>query len=304
MDYQIPRCRVVPLPDHQVSFQINHQEQLRWHYGADYSRPFFYPLYGPSRTSLTRMGHPGTPTHDHHRSIWFAHHDVLGRDFWSENTPTYTRQQNWIAYQDGDDEARMAVKMGRYDGHDPAPLIQQELIAAVRTNELDETFLELQATFTPISETLELGKTNYAFLGVRVSAELSAYFGGGELTNSSGMVGEKQIFGQPADWVDYSGPVRNDLFEGITLFYHPGNLSAPVSWHVREDGWMCPSTFKESSLLLSRKEPLTLRYLLWAHAGKCQPERTAKINTEFASSQGLKVVPAKVPHTEFVIKRL
>lgn len=303
MVYQIPRCRVVPLPDFQVSFEIDRLERLRWNFGSGYSRPFFYPFYGPSRIPLTRMGHPGTPSHDHHRSIWFAHHDVLGRDFWSESSPNYTRQQQWICYEDGDQEARMAVKIGWYDGHDPAPLINQQLIAAVRTNELEETFLEIQTTFTPVAETLELGQTNYAFLGVRVSAELSAYFGGGELTNSANQLGEKNIFGKPADWVDYSGPVTADTDEGITFFYHPDNLAAPVSWHVREDGWMCPSTCKDQPVMLSRKEPLTLRYLLWAHGGKCDPKRTAEIQQEFAHSRSFKLSPAKIRHTEYQISR-
>ncbi|MCP4885693.1 MAG: AAA domain-containing protein, partial [Planctomycetaceae bacterium] len=33
------------------------------------------------------------------------------------------------------------------------------------------------------------------------------FFGGGKLTNSDGQQGESRIFGKPAQWVDYSGPV-------------------------------------------------------------------------------------------------
>jgi hypothetical protein len=76
-----------------VSFQIDGVEKLRWHYGNEYPRPFFFPFNGPSGVSLTRMGHPGASNHDHHRSIWFAHHDVNGVDFWSDNTESRIRQK-------------------------------------------------------------------------------------------------------------------------------------------------------------------------------------------------------------------
>ena len=184
MDYKLPRCEVIPLDGHQVSLRIDGVEHLRWHYGGEYPRPFFFPLRGPSGSSLTRMGHPGAPNHDHHRSIWFAHHKVLGIDFWSENTTARIRQKEWLVYDDGDEQAIMAVRLGWYDGHDPAELLEQELIAILRPGEPGETRLELQSTFRPQSTMLEFGQTNFGFLAVRVAKSISAHFGGGQLTNS------------------------------------------------------------------------------------------------------------------------
>ena len=127
-----PRCTLLPLPNHQVSFRVDGAERLRWHHGPQYPRPFFYPLVGPaSGQSLTRMGHPGAPDHDHHRSVWFAHEKVSGVNFWSDRTPARVLQSEWLAYQDGDDEAVMAVRLGWSDGHDPKPLLEQDLFAAV-----------------------------------------------------------------------------------------------------------------------------------------------------------------------------
>ncbi|MDA1231849.1 MAG: PmoA family protein, partial [Planctomycetota bacterium] len=68
------RCQIVPLVSHQVSFQIDDREVLRWNSGLDYPRPFFFPVVSPSGAMLTRMGHPGAPDHGHHQSVWFAHH--------------------------------------------------------------------------------------------------------------------------------------------------------------------------------------------------------------------------------------
>src|SRR5580692_651497 len=55
----------------------------------DVPRPYFYPLIGPGDLPLTR-NLPMKPVageekdHLHHRSLWYAHGKVNGRDFWSE----------------------------------------------------------------------------------------------------------------------------------------------------------------------------------------------------------------------------
>ncbi|MCE9534547.1 MAG: PmoA family protein, partial [Planctomycetes bacterium] len=207
MPYQHPRCEALPLANHQVAFIADGKERLRWHFDPKYPRPFLYPLIGPSGTSLTRMGHPGAPNHDHHRSIWFAHEKVLGINFWSDPAKAASpaiKQKQWLCYQDGEKECAMAVLLGWYDGHDPRELMEQQLIVAVRPGPDGETFVEIQATFKPTGEMLEFGKTNFGFLAVRVAKNLSEYFGGGTLTNSDGKVHEPAIFGKSAKWMDYS----------------------------------------------------------------------------------------------------
>ena len=82
MLFQVPKCQVVPLPDSQASLQIDGRERLCWHFDAKYPRLFFYPFNGPSGETLTRMGHPGAPIHDHHRSVWWAHAKVDGENYW------------------------------------------------------------------------------------------------------------------------------------------------------------------------------------------------------------------------------
>ena len=124
---ETPRCEVIPLPSSQTSFHIDGREVTRWHFGPQATRPFFYPLVGPeSGSSLTRIGHPGAPDHDHHRSVWFAHAKLLGMDFWSDQGDTFIRQQQWLAYEEGDEQTAMAVKLGWFDGHNPQPLLDHE----------------------------------------------------------------------------------------------------------------------------------------------------------------------------------
>jgi len=299
----VSRCTVLPLPDHQVSFRVDETERLRWHFGPQYPRPFFFPLVGPSSGhSLTRMGHPGAPDHDHHRSIWFAHEKVSGVNFWSDITTARIRQKQWLAYQDGD-EAIMAVRLGWYDGHDPKELLEQDVFAAVIPGPERETFVEIQTTFRPVAETLEFGKSNFGFFAVRVAKELSAFFGGGTLTNSGGGIGEAAIFAKPATWVNYSGEQPNGHKEGITYFDHATNPGHPSAWHVREDGWMAASVCLASPRTTTRKEPLTLRYLLHAHRNALDVKGADEVFQAFGKRSPFELVKNPAKHTTYAIRR-
>ncbi len=303
MAAKFPRCTITPLPDDQVSFTIDGGERLRWHAGTNAPRPFFYPLIGPSGLPLTRIGHPGAPDHDHHLSIWFAHNKVLGINFWGNTSPARIRQLQWLAYHDGDEEAVMGVKLGWFDGHDPKPLLTQDVVTAVRPGDDKETLLEIQTTLTPTADMLELQKSNFGLLAVRVAKSLSAHFGGGQLTDSEGRVGEPAIFGNRAAWMDYSGPIRPDVTEGITFFDHPGNPDHPSHWHVREDGWMGASLCFAADRVLTKTAPLTLRYLLHAHRGGADAARSSRVLSEFAARAAFTIAKAKVKHEAWTIAR-
>ncbi len=90
-DFDFPRVQAIPQIQ-RASFRLNGVEKVAYEFGLNESRPFFYPLLGPSGAELTRMGHPNPVGHEHHKSIWFAHQYVIpgGRDiseavnFWEE----------------------------------------------------------------------------------------------------------------------------------------------------------------------------------------------------------------------------
>ena len=310
MSKKIPRCQVLPLPDDVASFQVDGLERTQWHFDDKYFRPFFFPFNGPSSSSLTRMGHPGAPNHDHHLSVWFAHVSVNGFNFWSNTTKARIRQKNWLSYEDGDEEAVMATSVGWYDD-ERRELMSQELVAALRPIKNGEHYLEVQSTFRPKLEKITLGKTNFGFLAVRVAKTLAVYWGGGELSNSEGQKGEKMIFGQSARWVDYSGPVavgtgpdRKATIEGITYHDHPSNPGYPAHWHVREDGWMGASFCMLEPFEIRREKPLILRYLLHAHSGEVSAVRSDQVHDAFGQSKGFRVSKSSKPHREFETFRI
>ena len=308
---EVRRCEVIPVADHQVSFQIEGVEKFCWNFGESYPRPFFYPFRGPSGAMLTRMGHPGAPDHDHHQSIWFANNKVNGLDFWGNNKHTTIRQRQWFAYEDGDDEAIMACVLGWMDPDDNA-IMQQELVAAIVPMDDSEHALEIQFTTSPTgSQTkVELEQTNFAFLPVRVAKTISAHFGDGGLSNSEGQLGEKDIFAKSARWMDYSGPVavgegppRTSTIEGITFFDHPSNRNYPTPWHVRDDGWMGAAVNLEQGITLDKNTSLTLRYLLHAHRGAYDHDKATVVHQAFAERTGFVVSKGTKKNYQYEVKR-
>ena len=287
-----PRCEILPLPNHEVSFRVDGAEKTRWHSGGKYPRPFFYPLLGASGESVTRMGHPGAPNHDHHRSVWFAHFKVLGINFWNDATEAVIRQREWLCYEDGDDEAVMAVLLDWSDGHDPKPLLTQELIASIRPGDGKDFFLDLQSRFLPTAQSLEFEKTNFGFLAVRMAKRLSGHFGTGKISDSEGRVGEKAIFGNAARWMDYAG----ESHEGVTYFDHPDNPGFPNRWHVREDGWMGAAICHDGPVTTTKKEPLLVRHLLHVHSSQVTPEGAKAVEADFHGRPAREVVKSSKPH--------
>ena len=309
--YLPDRVELIPLPDHQVSFQVDGVEATRWHFDPKYPRPFFYPFNGPSGSTLTRMGHPGAQNHDHHRSILFAHNKVNGLNFWAEGTGTAIRQKFWYRYRDGEKEAVMASVRGWYDT-EGKEIMEQDLVAATIPLENGEHLLEIQITMRPAAGSAEvtLNQTNFGFLAVRVAKTLSNTFGGGQLTSSEGLTGEESIFGKPARWMNYSGPVpagigtgRKMVTEGITFFDHPENPRYPTAWHVRADGWMGAAFCLSEGHTITAATPLILRYLLHSHAGAYDADRASAVAQAFATRRGFEIAKSKQPHRQFEVWR-
>lgn len=300
-----PRCEVIPLPEQQFSLRIEGREVACWNASPSAPRPFLYPVFGPSGACLTRMGHPGAPNHDHHRSIWFAHNKLLGIDFWSEETAARIRQTGWLVLEDGP-RAVMAVTLGWFDGHDPQPLLEQETILVLQPLADREYLLDWQLRFIPRSAQLEFQQTNFGFLAVRVAKSISAVFGGGQLTDSEGRTGEKAIFAQAAKWVDYSGPVvtpdQRVVIEGITYFDHPGNPTYPSHWHVRDDGWMGCAPCLKQGIVIEKEQPLELRYAMHIHSGPAAANRVGEVQQAWSQIPHLRSRKGTKPHHQFELE--
>jgi len=262
-----PRMQVIPQPYDQASVQRDGKEIARYHFGPTVERPFLFPLIGPAGRSVTRMGHPHDPNgHSHHNSVWIAHHDVDGVNFWTDRRAGRIIHR-WVdRYHDADDQAVIAVRNEWVDPEGEAHLVEHRRMTFIPLSE-KQWLLLVDLQFAPKGNAATLGKTPFGPIGVRMAKTIGARDGGGLLRNSHGRRGEQAIFRKPARWVDYSGPIAPGKVEGITLMDHPKNARHPNAFHVRDDGWMGASLTLDGPLEIRKDQPLRLRYGLYIHSG-------------------------------------
>ncbi len=78
-----PQVQAVPQVG-RVALCVDGTERVGYEFGEGASRPFLFPVIGPSGSILTRLGHPNPIGHEHHKSVWFGHQSVAGINFWEE----------------------------------------------------------------------------------------------------------------------------------------------------------------------------------------------------------------------------
>jgi hypothetical protein len=291
--YRFPRVQVIPQIG-RASLCLDGFERVGYEFGEGASRPFLYPLMGPSGAVLTRLGHPKPIGHEHHKSVWFGHKSVAGINFWEEQpgTDIRIRHRRVRLYRDGHDWGGLVADLDWWA--EGRSILRQELTIVIGPGRFNGYTLDLQSRFESAEgRPVELGRTNFGFLGVRVAKTMSEQFGGGQLTDARGARGEAAIFGTASRWVDYSGPSAPGTVEGICVMDHPSNSNQPTHWHVRGDGWIGASFNRVSPYGVARDHPLTLRYRLLVHSGNADPVVLNPAWEAFAQSPVHSVVPAE-----------
>lgn len=231
---------------------------------AHYRRPFFYPVLGPDGIGLTGFGKPHDPTesHAHHYSLWIAHANVNGADFWSERGGLIVHEQ-MAELEDGPLYCRFIQKT-RWQFKETT-LLQERRQCTFYPSEGAGRLMDIELELTPAGPPVVFGKTTFGFLAVRVAQSMSPFDGGGEIRNARGDLNEQGAHLKNAPWLDQSGPIAPGKWGGIALFDHPDNPRYPTAWHCRNDGWAGASFNKDEPFTLSPGEYLRLRYRLFLH---------------------------------------
>jgi len=293
----VPKFQVLPLPHDQASFVRGDAEIARYHFSPSQRRPFVYPVVGPSGRSLTRMGHPRDPQgHSHHNSVWISHEKVNGISFWGDRGKGKIVHRLTENFEDLGESSWMTIVNAWVDeGAKDKVLMVERRRTAVRLLEGDQWMLmiDLQLEAPSASEKVTLGESAFGLIGVRMAKTIGVHDGGGEIRNSAGASGEEAIFRKPAKWVDYSGPIREGIVEGITLMDHPANPGHPSPFHVRADGWMGICLTFTGERVIEPGKPLRLRYGLFVHSGKPGAEALEKRWNEFAKDDVPDLNPPK-----------
>jgi hypothetical protein len=287
--------RVQAIPDvGRASLRLDGVERAGYEFAEGGTRPFIYPLVGSSGACLTRIGHPNPIGHEHHKSVWFGHQKVAGINFWEDRPGADIRIRHRCVrlYHDGNKWGGLVADLDWWaNGRSH---LRQELVLVIEPTRHGGFALDFQSRLESSGgEPVELGKTNFGFLGVRVAKSMSEQFGGGRLMDARGSLGERAVFGQPGPWVDYAGPSAAATTEGICFMDHPSNPGHPVRWHVRADGWMGPSFNGESAYGVARDHPLDLRYRLLVHLGQPSQADLGRDWEVFAAAPPYSIIP---PH--------
>jgi Family of unknown function (DUF6807) len=288
-----PRVQAVPEVA-RASLRVDGVERAGYEYAEGGTRPYIFPLIGPSGACLTRMGHPNPIGHEHHKSVWFGHQSVAGTNFWEDRPSSDTRIRHRCVrlFHDGHEWGGLVADLDWW-AHGRS-LLHHELILVIEPSSNGGFALDLQSRLESSGGVpVELAKTNFGFLGVRVAKTMSEQFGGGRLMNARGQVGESALFGEPGAWVDYCGPSTATKAEGICFMDHPTNPGHPVRWHVSADGWMGASFNREAAYGVARDHPLLLRYRLLVHPGGPGHKELAAEWEAFAATPPYSIIP---PH--------
>jgi hypothetical protein len=87
-----------------------------------------------------------------------------------------------------------------------------------------------------------MGDAKDGGFGIRIADRLTEQKGTGKMTDADGRTGEKAIWGQRSNWVDYAGEMDGEKL-GIAIFDHPSNPRHPNRWHARGYGLFAINPF-------------------------------------------------------------
>jgi hypothetical protein len=296
----------------QIEIRIDGRPFTTYYFDPAVAKPYLMPIRTASGAVITRgfpvtndasAGDPRASSFEpHQRPLYFGHGNVDGLDFWGEQAfDKYYSDHDNQAYGHAvlkniedvstiRDSARIRASFTLNTPHER--VIGQETQSFTfrgddRTRTIDCEFV-LSATAGPLT----IGDTKEGTFGIRLGQELSAPLG--HMINSQGAEGEKQIWGKPADWVDYSGTISGQKV-GIAVFDSPRSFRHPTTWHARGYGLFAANPFglreftrdpqKDGSWTIPAGKSLTFRYRVLVHEGEFGPNEINAAYRRYADEE-------------------
>ena len=214
-----------------------------------------------------------------------------GVDFWtvSQKTGRY-RLKSPPQVDHAKGSIRLDLDMAAPSGQVLGSLIEQYTFTAAGENRLVDITVRILADR---GNEIRMGDSREGVMGFRVAEELTEPKGA-TLLNSEGGLGEKQIWGKRARWVDYSGKVEG-VPVGVAMFDHPSNPKHPTFWMARGYGLLAANAFgereftgddsRDGSLTIPAGGSLQFRYRLVIHPGDARAANLAAMYARFAGQK-------------------
>jgi len=277
---------------------INGEVFSLYHYQG-VSRPFLYPVFGPGGTPVTRdwpmnKGRHDAEDHPHHRSLWYAHGEINGVDFWSESKDAGTTvHDEFLEVKSGQDWGmiRSLNKLVDKEGK----LIATDVRTIRVYNTAPHRIMDYDITVHASEGDLVFGDTKEGSMAIRLAPtmRLKGEVGAGHIVNSEGVL-DGATWGTRAKWTDYYGPVDGKTV-GVAIFDAPRNPRHPTWWHVRDYGLFAANPFgihdfekKEKGVgdyTVKAGDSVTFRYRFYFHEGTTEEADVEARYQEFAEGK-------------------
>ncbi len=273
-------------------------------YPAKTEKPYLYPVIGPKGTRLTR-GYPmetidyeeGARDHPHHRSLYVAHGDVNGANFWHISKDPGKQDAQKVEEIDvmasGPVYGRLVAQINW--NHGDGSLVVEEEREYVFYNTPDNCrVIDTISTFKATDGDVTFGDTKEGGLcSLRLNPKIDESHGNGVMRNSAGGKGAGECWGERAAWCDYYGTLK-DTVVGVAVFDHPTNLRHPTWWHIRDYGLYTANCFglhnfeglddvHKGDYTLPAGKTLAFQYRIILHEGDTEQ---AKIDEHYAGFAG------------------
>jgi hypothetical protein len=290
---------------HEIEIRVNGRPFTTYYFDPAIAKPYLMPLRTASGIVITRefpvgndasAGDPKASSFEpHQRPLYFGHGNIDGLDFWGEEAfDKYYDDHDHQAYgravlkgveeaSTAKDSAHIRARFSLNDPHDR--VIGEETQSFTFRGDADTRIIDCEFVLSAVAGPLTMGDTKEGTFGIRLRPELSAPLG--HMINSLGGEGEKQIWGKPADWVDYSGNFSGRLVD-IAVFDSPRSFHHPTTWHARGYGLLAANPFalrefthdanKDGSWTIPEGKSITFRYRVMIHEGGLESD---KINAAY-----------------------
>ncbi len=239
------------------------------------SRPYFAHVKTRSGIQVTRNHPPqkGPDAVDHeglHTGIWLSFGDLSGCDYW--RLKARTEHDRFLEAPTGGTGSGKFAVLNRYRTTDGKGTVCEETCRYNIRAVSGGYQIEMASEFRPGDADLVFGDQEEMGLGVRMVTALAVdRQQGGRILDSAGRKNGKEVWGQTAEWCDYSGPLKNQ-WVGLTVLSAPENFRP--SWsHARDYGFLTVNPFgrkaftklEPSRLVIKQGEKFHLRFGVVVH---------------------------------------
>ena len=187
--------------------------------------------------------------HPHQRGIWFAHDNVNGIDFWN-NEAGYKEppKRGKMVLEEGRRRSRAARTRGpsaaTFDWTDRQGnvLLTEDSGHDLLCRQGRCRTIDFDITLTSVAEGGVGRQQGWRVRHPACGPSSMSRAAPGKIMNADGLAGEKQLWGKPSNWCDYSGTIGDEKV-GVAILDHPENPRHPVRWHARGYGLFAANPF-------------------------------------------------------------